>query len=147
MDAARMVTPRRAASLALAALLGAGATLLVVTQPFTDEGGGGLRLLGSQAPDGPGHPAAPGQPAKPGHAIPPGWSHGNKNGWQGGSVPPGWAKHDKSGSPKHGPGEHDKSEHPDQQKDEQGDTQQDKQKDEHGGDGRAPKPGQGQPGH
>ena len=133
MDDARMVTSRRAASLALVcALLGAGAALLVVTHPFTDEGDGGLRPLGSH---GPGRFDAPGGPGEPGGALPPGWSHGDKDGWKGGSVPPGWAKHDRSGTKEHGPDERGKSEGRGQSKD----------KHDHDRDGS--KPGQGKQGH
>jgi hypothetical protein len=31
------------------------------------------------------------------YRVPPGWSHGNKNGWDGGDTPPGWSKGNKTG--------------------------------------------------
>jgi hypothetical protein len=117
-----MLTSRRAVSLALvSALLGAGATLLVVKHPFTDEGG--LRLLGSHGP------------GRADSGVPPGWSHGDKTGWRGGSVPPGWAKHDRSASKQHDPDDHGKSE-------DRGGPKDKRDHDHHG-----PKPGQGKPGH
>ncbi len=103
MGEARVISARRAVSGAVvSALLGASAATLVMTHPFTDEGDGGLRLLGTHHARGAsdGHPP-PGwshgddrdQDGWRGNGVPPGWSHGDKDGWKGSGVPPGWSRH------------------------------------------------------
>lgn len=119
-DSAPSVARRTVVVAVASALLGAGATALVLTHPFTDEG----RLLSS--PFGAGHRVGP--PIVDGRVLPGwarhrdtneddgqngqdqrheddrsdgwkhgglplGWSHGDKSGWKGGSTPPGWAHH------------------------------------------------------
>jgi hypothetical protein len=92
---AQVPAGRAVVAVLLAGLLGAAASVLVVTHPFTDEGDrDGLRLLGDHSGGPPGQRSFSGVP---GEHVPPGWDRGDKDGWHGQSVPPGWSQGDKDG--------------------------------------------------